>query len=72
MGHHGYFNFGPNASHLAAVCKRAKTVIAEVNRNKPCCFGGFENSIHIDHVDMIVEGGILPLARCPVTRSSRL
>ena len=31
MDEHGYFNFGPNASHLSAVCEKAKTVIVEVN-----------------------------------------
>lgn len=56
MDSHGYFNFGPNASHLAAACERAKTVIVEVNQNMPYCLGGFENCIHIDQVDMIVEG----------------
>ena len=52
----GYFNFGPNASHLAAVCETAKVIIVEVNRNMPRCLGGFENGIHISQVDMIVEG----------------
>ena len=33
MDKHGYFNFGPNASHLAAACEMAKTVIVEVNEN---------------------------------------
>ena len=40
MDKHGYFNFGPNASHMAAVCER----------------GGFEEGIHISQVAMIVEG----------------
>ncbi|MGN1332159.1 MAG: butyryl-CoA:acetate CoA-transferase, partial [Lachnospiraceae bacterium] len=33
MDKHGFFNFGPNASHLAAVCERARTIIVEVNEN---------------------------------------
>ncbi len=57
MDKHGYFNFGPNASHLAAVCETGKTVIVEVNQNMPRCLGGFENGVHITDVDMIVEGG---------------
>lgn len=56
MDKSGYFNFGLNASHLAAVCETAKKVIVEVNQNMPRCLGGFENSIHLSQVDMIVEG----------------
>ena len=56
MDNHGYFNFGPNASHMAAVCERSKKVIVEVNKNMPVCLGGCEVGVHIDDVDMIVEG----------------
>ncbi len=61
MDAHGYFNFGPSASHLAAVCESAKKVIVEVNKNQPYCQGGFENAIHISGVDMIVEGENEPM-----------
>ena len=33
MDEHGYFNFGPSASHLGAVCEKAKKIIVEVNKN---------------------------------------
>ena len=56
MDEHGYFNFGPNASHLAAICETSKVVIVEVNENMPVCLGGFEEGVHISQVDMIVEG----------------
>ncbi len=56
MDEHGYFNFGPSASHLAACCERAEVIIVEVNENMPRCLGGSENGIHISNVDMIVEG----------------
>lgn len=56
MDEHGYFNFGPNASHMTAVCETSKKVIVEVNKNMPRCLGGFENGIHISKIDMIVEG----------------
>lgn len=56
MDKHGFFNFGPNASHLAAVCERARTIIVEVNENMPRCLGGFENGIHISKVNYIVQG----------------
>ena len=56
MDNHGYFNFGPNASHLMAICETAKHIIVEVNENMPRCLGGFEEGIHISQVDAIVEG----------------
>ncbi|MCH5268934.1 MAG: butyryl-CoA:acetate CoA-transferase [Lachnospiraceae bacterium] len=62
MDKHGYFNFGPSASHLAAVCERAKCIIVEVNENVPRCLGGFDEGIHISKVDMIIEGENPPMA----------
>ena len=62
MDEEGNFNFGPNASHMAAVCERAKVVIVEVNENMPRCLGGWGESIHISKVDMIVEGKNSPIA----------
>ncbi len=56
MDNHGYFNFGPNASHLMAACENSKHIIVEVNKNMPRCLGGFEEGIHISQVDAIVEG----------------
>ena len=56
MDEHGWFNFGPCASHMKAVCETSKTIIVEVNKNMPVCFGGFDNCVHISDVDMIVEG----------------
>lgn len=56
MDKHGYFNFGPNASHLMAICETAKHIIIEVNENMPRCLGGMEEGIHISQVDAIVEG----------------
>ena len=55
MDEHGYFNFGPNASHMAALCETSKCVIVEVNENMPRCLGGMEESVHVSQVDMIVE-----------------
>lgn len=56
MDNHGYFNFGPNASHFGAMLERARKVIVEVNENMPRCFGGTECDVHISNVDYIVEG----------------
>lgn len=61
MDEHGYFNFGPSASHLADMCSVAKKVIVEVNQNMPRCLGGFGEGIHVDQVDMIIEGSNPPL-----------
>ncbi len=62
MDNHGFFNFGPNASHLAAVVETSATVIVEVNQNMPRCLGGTENNVHISDVDFIVEGSNSPIA----------
>lgn len=63
MDEHGYFNFGPSASHMAAMCERAKKIFVEVNKNIPRCLGGMENGIHISKVDGIVEGNHPPMAQ---------
>ncbi len=70
MDAHGWFNFGPNTSHMAAMCATADKIIVEVNQNMPRCLGGAEEGIHISKVDMIVEGdnpqiGVMPAS--PVT-----
>lgn len=56
MDKHGFFNFGPNASHISAVCDVADVIIVEVNEKMPRCLGGFEEGVHISKVDYIVEG----------------
>lgn len=62
MDKHGFFNFGPNASHLRAVAECADVIILEVNENMPRCLGGFEEGIHVSEVDYIVEGDNPPIA----------
>lgn len=64
MDEHGFFNFGPQASHTKAICEKAKVVILEVNPNIPRCLGGREESIHISQVDYIVEAN-WPLPQVP-------
>ena len=61
MDKHGYFNFGPNASHLTAMCETSKKIIVEVIENMPRCLGGFENGVHISDVTYIVEGDNPPI-----------
>ena len=65
MDKHGYFNFGPSASHLKAVTEVSDIIILEVNKNMPRCLGGFEESIHISEVDYVVEGDSNPLGEIP-------
>ncbi|MCI8293234.1 MAG: butyryl-CoA:acetate CoA-transferase [Hespellia sp.] len=61
MDAHGFFNFGPSASHLGAMCERAEHIIVEVNENMPRCLGGTECGIHISDVTYIVEGENPPI-----------
>ena len=61
MDEHGFFNFGPNASHLGAVCETAKHIVVEVNENMPRCLGGTECGVHISNVTYIVEGSNPPI-----------
>lgn len=58
MDDKGYFNFGPNTSHMSEVCNKAKVVIVEVNKNMPICLGGHMGceAVHISKVNYIVEG----------------
>ena len=56
MDKHGFFNFGPNASHLMALIEKSEIVVVEVNENMPRCLGGFESEVHISKVDYIIEG----------------
>lgn len=53
---HGYFNFGPNASHMEDLCDKADVIIVEVNEKMPRCLGKYGEAIHISKVDYIVEG----------------
>ena len=65
MDKFGYFNLGPSASHAYAVIQTARKVIVEVNENMPVCLGGTNAYVHIDQVDMIVEGDNPPIDAFP-------
>ncbi len=62
MDKNGYFNFGPNASHMTEMCKRTENIIVEVNENMPRCLGGTGVGIHVSDVTCIVEGDNPPMA----------
>ena len=61
MNQHGYFNFSLSNASARAVLDKADIVILEVNENLPWVYGGLDECIHIDDVDMIVEGPHNPL-----------
>ncbi|MBQ9267943.1 MAG: butyryl-CoA:acetate CoA-transferase [Oscillospiraceae bacterium] len=61
MDNFGNFNFGPNASHMKALCESAEYVIVEVNENMPRCLGGWDECINIQDVSFVVEGGNPPM-----------
>ncbi len=72
MDEHGYFSFGPSASHMAAVCERAEVIIVEVNENMPRCLGGFQEGIHISQVTGVVEGSNPPIAEMPSAAATKV
>ncbi|MBP3731598.1 MAG: butyryl-CoA:acetate CoA-transferase, partial [Mailhella sp.] len=65
MDKHGYFNLSCAAGVAKGVLESADIVIVEVNEKLPHIYGGFDESIHISEVDVVVEGEHLPLAQVP-------
>lgn len=63
MDEHGFFSFGPSASHLRAVCEVSDVIVVEVNQNMPRCLGGFHEGVHVSEVSMIVEGDNPPIGQ---------
>jgi len=72
MDKHGNFNFGPQCSHMRAVCERARVVILEIHQNMPRCLGGYEETVHISEVDYIVEGDNPALIELPEVPSTEV
>jgi len=70
MNAHGYFNFSVANAYARAVLDKADIVILEVNERLPWVYGGLDECIHIDDVDMIVEGPHDPLPSLPPTTAS--
>ena len=66
MDKHGYFNLSCAAGIAKAVLEKADVVILEVNEHLPRILGGFDECIHIDDVDFVVEGNHPPLPEFPV------
>ena len=55
MDQNGFFNFGPQATFLKAICDKADVVIVEVNPLMPIALGGYDECVHINDVNYIVE-----------------
>ena len=74
MNEHGYFNFSVSNASARAVLDKADVVILEVNENLPWVYGGLDECIHIDDVDMIVEGhhGPLPGIKTPAASETEM
>ena len=65
MDKHGFFNFSVNTGVAAPIIRNADIVIVEVNENMPKVHGGYDECIHISHVDYIVEGHHEPFEDSP-------
>ena len=65
MDAHGYFNLSVGTGVAKAILEKADIVILEVNENLPKLYGGFDECIHIDDVDYVVEGPHGPLMQVP-------
>ena len=70
MDDKGFFNFSTSCSVTPAMCRKARTIVVEVNTQCPRCLGGQEEGIHITDIDAIVEGPNRPLIELPPTEAS--
>ena len=66
MDKHGYFNLSCSTGVAKAILDKADIVIVEVNDKLPWLCGGFDQVIHIDEVDYIVEGEHPQLPQVPI------
>ncbi len=70
MDKHGYFNLSCATGVAKRILDKADLVILEVNERLPRIFGGFDEVIHIDEVDFVVEGEHPPLPQFPLAEPS--
>lgn len=68
----GNMNYGPNAGHAQALVETGQKVIVEVNHNMPIAYGGFDESVHISQVDLVVEGDHQPLLSLPLLQANEV
>jgi len=65
MDKHGYFHFGATCGTMYTNSKQCKKIIVEVNDKMPITYGGYDDSIHISEIDMIVESDNKPMLQLP-------
>ena len=70
MDRHGYFNLSCATGVAKAILDKADIVILEVNERLPKICGGFDQVIHIDEVDYVVEGEHPGLPQFPIAEAS--
>ena len=70
MDKHGYFNLSCASGVAKGILDKADVVILEVNEHLPRILGGFDECIHIDEVDYVVEGEHPPLPQFPIGTAS--
>lgn len=70
MDKHGYFNLSCATGVAREILRKADIVILEVNERLPRICGGFDEVIHIDDVDFVVEGEHPPLPQFPLSAPS--
>lgn len=61
MDKHGYFNLSTSIGVAKGILDKADMVIVEINERLPVIHGGWDDSIHISEVDMVVIGDNTPL-----------
>lgn len=66
MDKHGYFNLSCSTGVAKGILDKADIVILEINEKLPWINGGFDEVIHINDVDYIVEGEHPPLPELAV------
>ena len=71
MDKHGYFNLSCAAGIAKGILDKADVVILEVNERLPRIYGGYDECIHIDDVDFVVEGEHPPLPQFPLSTPTR-
>lgn len=65
MDKHGYFNFSIASGTARDLVINADKIVIEVNENLPKVYGGYNNSIHISEVTMVVEAEHGPVPTAP-------
>ncbi len=65
MDRHGYFNFSLSAGTTLDMIGGADAIVIEVNENLPKIYGGYNDSIHISDVTLVVEGEHGPVPTVP-------